>query len=73
MKKRLISFLLVFVMMFSFVTSMAFAEKTDGGSTSVVASEFDDVKKTDWYYNSVKYANEKGFFSGTGNGKFSPD
>lgn len=34
---------------------------------------FTDVKTQDWYYSYVKYAVEKEFMSGIGNGRFAPD
>ncbi len=47
-------------------------------TTAVTASaasvaDFTDVMPTAWYYNAVDYAARESLFSGTGNGKFSPE
>ncbi len=34
---------------------------------------YDDVKKTDWYYDAVYIANEYGLIKGTGNNRFEPN
>ncbi|MDR3239082.1 MAG: S-layer homology domain-containing protein [Clostridiales bacterium] len=34
---------------------------------------YTDVSETDWHYNAVCYATEKGFMSGVGGGLFAPD
>lgn len=34
---------------------------------------FSDVAKTDYYYNAIKWAAEKGVVNGVGNGKFAPN
>ncbi|MGN1349621.1 MAG: S-layer homology domain-containing protein [Anaerovoracaceae bacterium] len=33
---------------------------------------FTDVRAEDWYHDAVAFVTEKGYFSGTGNGRFSP-
>ncbi len=38
-----------------------------------VKSSFDDVKKGEYYHDSVAWAEKKGITKGTGNGKFSPE
>ena len=35
-------------------------------------SPFDDVARSDYYYDAVKWAAEQGITGGTGSGKFSP-
>lgn len=42
-------------------------------ASAASAADFTDVKPTAWYYNAVDYAATENLFSGTGNGKFSPD
>lgn len=42
-------------------------------ATAASAADFADVKATEWYYSAVGYAARENLFSGTGNGKFSPD
>lgn len=36
------------------------------------AQSFNDVKPSDWYSSAVEYVSKEEFFTGTGNGKFSP-
>lgn len=43
-------------------------KKTDAGEEIV----FDDVKADDWFYNAVKYVNEKGIMKGVGGNNFAP-
>lgn len=47
------------------------------GSTTTTSTatliEFDDVYKTDWYYDAVLWGANAGIAAGTGNNKFSPD
>ena len=38
-----------------------------------MSEPFNDVKESDWYYESVKYAVENGIFKGVGDNSFSPD
>ena len=35
--------------------------------------KFDDVKKTDWFYDAVKFVGDAGVMSGTANRTFSPN
>ena len=73
MKKRLISLLLVFCMVFSLVPTTAFAV-TDKKETSVeTTNPFKDIKETDWYYDAVQYARMNGFFNGTSKTTFEPN
>ena len=54
---------------------------TDGKATGSVSltftvaakGMFSDVKTTDWFYEDVKYVNDKGLMSGMGNNQFSPN
>ena len=39
----------------------------------VSASDFSDVKETNWYYGYVNTVSQKGIMSGIGNNSFSPD
>ena len=41
--------------------------------TEPVDVSFADVSETDWFYKDVAFAVEKGLFSGTGDGNFSPN
>ena len=34
---------------------------------------FDDVKETDWFYESVKFVKERGYMSGVGESEFAPN
>ena len=36
-------------------------------------SKFDDVKKTDWFYDAARFVSDAGVMSGTANRTFSPD
>ena len=63
MKRKFLSLLMAFVMLMSLVPS-AFAAQ---------ASDFNDVSKADWYYDSVDYVAKQGYFTGTGNNTFSPN
>ncbi len=63
--KKILSVLLASVMLCSTMASVAFtAENGD--------SRFTDVKESDWAYDSIKYAYEKGLMNGTGGTNFSP-
>lgn len=43
--------------------------------TPVVSAKaaYDDIRENAWYSEAVTYVTEKGYFSGTGNGKFQPN
>lgn len=43
------------------------------GAFAASAGDFADVSGSAWYYGSVDYCVSNGLFSGSGNGKFSPD
>ena len=58
--KRLISFLLAFVLLLGMMP------------TVMAASPFSDVPADAYYYDAVLWAVEQGVTTGTGNGKFSP-
>jgi hypothetical protein len=48
-------------------------EQTPTPSTENAEKKFDDVKASDWFYDSVKYTAEKGYFAGTGENTFEPN
>lgn len=84
MKKRIISLLLVFTMLFSLLPASALAaqtgstgtqssQSTAAQQTTAKAASFADVKETDWFYAAVQYAAANGFFSGTSATTFGPD
>ena len=73
MKKRLISLLLVFCMVFSLVPTTAFAANGQAGTTVELANPFKDVKETDWFYDAVQYARINSFFNGTSKTTFEPN
>lgn len=52
-------------MLVSLMPTAAFATNSD--------MSFTDVKKTDWFYEAVKYAYENGLMNGTGDNRFSPN
>lgn len=58
MKKKLLSLILCLVMLLACIP--------------VSASEFNDVKEGEWYYEAVIYCKDRKIFNGTGNGNFSP-
>jgi len=39
---------------------------------AATATDFKDVSSTEWYYNSVEYVTDKGYFSGITNDTFAP-
>lgn len=69
MKKRIISLLLVFALLATLLPTGAMAVETAKDSGT---NPFTDVKSTDWFYDAVRYAGEKGFFSGTSATTFEP-
>ena len=74
MKKRLISLLLVFTMLFSLfpATALAAPESRETGNVNT-ANPFTDVKEGDWCYDAVQYARMNGFFNGTSETTFAPN
>lgn len=72
MKKRLVSFLLVFAMVFSMFPTTALAAPESKTTTAGSANPFTDVKEKDWYYDAVQYARVNGFFNGTTATTFDP-
>lgn len=64
MKKKLLASFLAFCMILSLIPGTAFAT---GGNLP-----FTDVDTTDWFYDAVQYAYEKGMMSGTSTTAFSP-
>ena len=73
MKKRVISLLLVFCMVFSLVPTTAFAAGDTKKTTDQLANPFSDVKETDSFYDSVQYARINGIFNGTTATTFEPN
>ena len=58
------------------VTGSDSAKKTtsqySSGKQALPSFQFKDVKKEDWFYEDVKWANSKGYMSGESSTKFSP-
>ena len=52
---------------------LAEEEVPETEETLPVAVSFSDIAESDWFYKDVVFAVEKGLFSGTGEGKFSPN
>ena len=74
MRKRLISLLLVFCMIFSLLPTSALAVETTQQTTAEAGENpFKDIKESDWCYDAVQYARVNGFFNGTSPTAFSPD
>lgn len=63
MKKKIISVVICILMLISTAIIPATAETV----------EFDDVADNSWYKDAVYWCVERGYFSGTGIGKFSPE
>ncbi len=71
--KKIISFLLAFSMILSFIPTAVFADSL-GNEVSVEQSNpFTDVKEDDWFYDAVQYARINGFFNGTSETTFDPN
>ncbi|MBQ4116427.1 MAG: S-layer homology domain-containing protein, partial [Clostridia bacterium] len=62
--KKLTSLLLALIMMITVMMSSAL---------SVFAASFEDVKKSDWFYDSVNYVADKGIMKGTSSTEFAPN
>lgn len=62
--KRFLSLLLTVCLVLGLLPGAALAA---GGGVS-----YTDVNETDWFYDAVRYATEKGMMTGTGGGAFSP-
>ena len=73
MRKRILSLLLVFTMVFSLVPPAALAATDTQESSVNPANLFTDVKQTDWFYDAMQYARVNGFFEGTSAVTFEPD
>ncbi len=71
MKKRLLSFLLIAAMLLTMLPVSALAQ-TDTAQTAQDSNPFTDVKKSDWYYDAVRYARVNGFFGGVSKTLFAP-
>lgn len=61
--KKVIATLLCAVLLIGVLPLSAFA----------AGSPFTDVRTSDWFYDGVQYAYERGMMNGTGNNKFSPN
>ena len=59
----------------SFTLYAKWTEKDNGGTTPDGAwkNPFNDVDKDDWFYDSVRYANENGLMKGISNTEFAPE
>ena len=86
MKKRIVSLLLVFCMVFTLLPADVLADEvksraetaagqtqTTGTTAAKAGSPFADVKSGSWYEAAVLYARANGFFSGTSATTFEPD
>lgn len=79
MKKRLLSLFLCLCTLITMLPATVYASQGDSLTTIVQATSgktenpFTDVKESDWFYSSVQYAREKGFFAGTSKTTFSPN
>ena len=73
MRKRIISLLLVFCLVFSLVPTTAFAVTDKHETSAELTNPFQDIKESDWFYDSVQYARVNGFFSGTSATTFDPN
>ncbi len=74
MKKRLLSWLLLFCMLFSLLPAsvMSVVATEVKNAVEMNVNPFQDVKKDDWYYDAVQYARINGFFTGITENTFSP-
>lgn len=74
MRKRFISLLLIFCMVFSTLPVSALAaEEPNRRTAASVSNPFNDVAGSAWYYDAVLYAYANSFFSGTTPNLFEPD
>ena len=64
MKRRIVSLLLAFCVLFSLGTM---------GVNAAGSTPFQDVKNSDWYADAVGYVYREGLFNGTSNTTFSPN
>ena len=65
MKKRLLSLLLVWCMVFGLCPATAFAANSN--------NPFTDVETADWFYDAAQYVYDNGMMNGTSSTTFSPD
>lgn len=72
MKKRLISMLLVFCMIFSLLPAQALAVGPEKQTETSSANPFTDIHTGDWYCDAVQYVYRNGIFSGTSKTTFWP-
>ena len=72
MKKRLISFLLVFAMVLSMFPATALAAPAGEGASANHVNPFTDIQEGTWFYDAVQYAYINGFFKGTSETTFDP-
>ncbi len=77
MKRRIVSMLLVLCMTLSMLPMQSLAAEIQSNDNSekskTVQNQFSDVKKSDWFYESVMQSLQNGIFSGTGEKSFSPN
>ena len=85
MKKRIVSLLLVFCMVFTLLPADVLADEVKSraetaagqtqttGTAARAGSPFADVKSGSWYEAAVLYARANGFFSGTSATTFEPE
>ena len=80
MKRRVLSMLLVFCLIFTLIPGSVLANttenQTDSGSTPPtvkVVNQFTDIKEESWCYDAVQYANINGIFKGISESLFSPN
>ena len=66
MKKRVISLLLVLCMLLTMLPMAALADQIEQ------TNPFRDVKKSDWFYDSVMYVYANGLFAGVSDTEFDP-
>ena len=58
--KKIISFLLAFSMILSFIPTAAFADSVENEVSVEQSNPFADVKEGDWFYDAVQYARING-------------
>jgi hypothetical protein len=71
-KKKLITLVAVVTVLCSVLTPSVLADAKNM-TVAVSAVSFKDVKKTDWYYNSLDWASKKGIVKGYTDGTFKPN
>ncbi len=74
MKKRVLSWLLLFCMLTSLIPASVISVIAEDVRNAVEmnVNPFQDVKKDDWYYDAVQYVRLNGFFTGVTDKTFDP-